>query len=300
MTILNPSIPSPDLTQALVAAAKRMRAMNLPLLTPPLLLLTFVRDAGSVAHQLLVQLAAERSFRLDELAASAEVLARNSPGRDADMTFADEPGGVVRLSTEMVIVLDEGHSIAQAADELQVGAEHALGALGERGVGTAALLRRYGISPETLTNRLVQQAQAKRVTGQDVVARAKAGDAQPVYVRADLMRDLLGLLTLANHRHVMLVGDAGVGRRSLVAGLALLLAEGKGPADLVNLVQVSETALLTDAEQAVEAARRQARDGVLLIPSVERFFGSALTSPEFPKGSRAVQRAFLDRSNLAC
>ncbi len=295
MTTLNPNIPSPDLTKALNATAVRMKAMNLPFVTPALLLLTFVRDDIGAAHRLLVLLAAERSFRLDELAASVETMARNSPGRDADFTFVDDTGATVRFSTEMVIVLDEGRSIAQASDELQVGTEHALGALAERSVGTAALLRRYGISPETMTNRLVQQAQTKRVASQDIVAQAKAGEAKPVYVRADLMRDLLGLLTLTNHRHVMLVGEAGVGKRSLVQGLALLLAEGKGTPDLANLVQISENALLADAEQAVENARRQAADGILFIPNVERFFGGSLSSPEFPKGTRSVQRAFLEQ-----
>ena len=294
MTVLNPNILSPDLAKALNAAAKRAKAMSLPFVTPALLLLTFVRDDIGAAHRLLVLLAAERSFRLDELAAAAEVLARNSPGRDADLTFADETGATARMSTEMVIVLDEGRSIAQAADELQMGAEHALAALAERGVSTTALLRRYGISPETLTNRLVQQTQTKRVASQDLVAQAKAGEAKPVHVRGDLMRDLLGLLTLANHRHVLLVGEVGVGKRSLAQGLALLLAEGKGPEGLTSLVQVSENALLADAEKAVETARRQAAEGVLFIPGVERFFSGSLTSAEFPKGTRAVQRAFLE------
>ncbi len=294
MTVLNLNLLSPDLVKALNAAGRRMKGMNLPFLTPGLLLLTFARDDIGAAHRLLVQMAAERSFRLDELAASAEVLARANPGRDADFTFVDETGATVRMSTEMVIVLDEGRAIAQAAEEPRIGTEHALAALAEHGVSTAALLRRYGISPETMTNRLVQQAQTKRVASQDLVALARAGEAKPVYMRGDLMRDLLGLLTLANHRHVVLVGENGVGKRSLVQGLALLIAEGKGPADLAGVVQVSENALLADAEQAIETARRQAAGGILFIPNVERFFGSALSSPEFPKGTRSVQRAFLE------
>jgi ATP-dependent Clp protease ATP-binding subunit ClpC len=292
MGTLNPNIPSPELTRALNGAAARMRAMKLPLLTPALLLLTFVRD-DSAAHRLLLQFAAERSFRLDELGASSEVLARGSTGSDANFAFMDEAGGSVPLSTEMVIALDEGRSIAQAADEVFEGTEHALGGLAEQGVSTASLLRRYGISAAAMTDRLANEAQTRRLTSQDVVAQAKAGDAAPVYVRADLMRDLLGLLALANHRHVILVGDAGVGRRSLVGALGLLMAEGQGPPDLSTLIQISEQALLTDAERAVDAGWRQARDGILLIPNVERFFGGATSNPEFPRATRNVQRAFL-------
>jgi ATP-dependent Clp protease ATP-binding subunit ClpC len=293
MASLNPSIPSPDLTVALHAATERMRALKLPLLTPPLLLVSFVRDDASAAHRLLVQLAVERSFRLDELAVSAEVLAKASPGTDANFTYTDAQGQPVRLSTEMVVMLDEARSIAEASGEAQTNTAHALGGLAERGVSTAAILRRYGISRETLASRLALQAQVKRTAGQDAVAQARAGEAQPVYVRADLMRDLLGLLTLAEHRHVVLVGDGGVGRRSLVNGLSLLMAEGKGPVGLRNLVQVTDHALLFDAEKAVESAYQQARDGVLFVPNIERFFGSAMATPEFPKATRLLQRAFL-------
>ena len=281
------------MSRALNAASTRMRASGRTLLTPAMLLLTFVKEPGSAAHRLLVSLAAERSFRLDELAASAEAFARAAPGVDADFVYEGD-NGPIRLSTEMLIVLDEGRSIANAAGESQVGTEHALGGLAERGVATAGILRRYGISRDTLASRLANHAQTQRVAGQDQVARAKGGDTAPVHVREELMHDLLGLLALANHRHVVLVGDAGVGRRSLVQGLALLMAEGKGPVDLGNLVTVSEHALLIDAEKAVDSAAQQARDGILFIPNVERFFGSATTNAEFPKATRAVQRAFLN------
>lgn len=293
MGTLNPNILSPELARALNAAHTRMRATARPLLTPALLLLTFVRDSDSAAHRLLVQLAVERSFRLDELAASAEAFARAAPGQDADFTYQGD-NGPIRLSTEMLIVLDEGRSIAEAAGETQVGTEHALGGLAERGVGTAGILRRYGITRETLASRLTTSAQTKRVAGQDNVAQAKGGEGAPVFVREDLMHDLLGLLTLANHRHVMLVGDAGVGRRSLVQGLALLMAEGKGPQGLSNLVTVSDHALLIDPEKAIDTALQQARDGILFIPNIERFFGSAAVNAEFPKGTRSVQRALLN------
>ncbi len=293
MGTLNPNIPSPELTAALNAAAATMRSLGRPYLTPALLLLTFVREPSSAAHRLLVSLAAERSFRLDELAASAEALAKAAPGLNADFTFTDAQGRPVPLSSEMVIVLDEGRSIAEASGENQVGAEHALGALAERGVGTAGILRRYGISRETLASRLTTQALTKRTSGQDQVAQAKGGEAAPVYVRPDLMQDLLGLLTLANHRHVVLVGDPGVGRRSLVQGVALLIAEGKGPVGLTNLVTVSEYALLSDAEKAVETALAQARDGILFVPNAERFFSGATINAEFPKATRVIQRALL-------
>ncbi len=262
-----------------------MKTFARPLLTPALLLHVFARQPGSQAHRILGQFAAERSFRLEELAASAEALARSRPGNGADFNFTAQDGQPVPLSDEMLVVLDEGRSIAQASDELSVGTEHALGAMAESGVSTAAVLRRYGITSTSMTNRLVAQAQTKRLASQDVVQRAREGEAGPVYVRADLMRDLSALLALAESRHVLLVGDAGVGKRSLVQALGLQMAEGKGPPDLGSLVHVPELALLDDAGKAVETAWRQARDGILFIPNVERFFSSSLLTAEFPKGA---------------
>ena len=88
-----------------------------------------------------------------------------------------------------------------------------------------------------MTNRLVGQAQTKRLTSQDLVgAGPDLAKPAPYTCARDLMRDLLGLLALADHRHVVLVGDTGVGKRSLVQALALLMAEGKGPAGLQTLV----------------------------------------------------------------
>ena len=40
-------------------------------------------------------------------------------------------------------------------------------------------------------------------------------------------------------------------------------------------------------------ALQQARDGILFIPNIERFFSGATTNAEFAKATRAVQRAFL-------
>ena len=117
-----------------------MRALGRPLLKPALLLLTFIRDDGSIAHRMLAQWATERNFRLEDLAASAEALARAGVDADAEFDFIDIHDQPVPLSTEMVVVLDEGRSIAQASHEIYVGTEHALGALAEQGVSTAALL----------------------------------------------------------------------------------------------------------------------------------------------------------------
>ena len=70
----------------------------------------------------------------------------------------------------------------------------------------------------------------------DYVQEAKDGGAKAVYQRDQLLRDLVALLSLSGNRHVILVGEEGVGKRTLVYSLAQLLAEGKGPADLEPVI----------------------------------------------------------------
>jgi ATP-dependent Clp protease ATP-binding subunit ClpC len=98
---------------------------------------------------------------------------------------------------------------------------------------------------------------------------------------------------MAGNRHVILLGPAGVGKRSLVHGLALLMAEGKGPIGLSKLVQVGEAALLDDAAAAVQAGLRQAAGGILFLPNIHRFFGGVVRA-DFPKAARFVQKALID------
>jgi len=157
-----------------------------------------------------------------------EIQARSREGRPADFDYVGASGDKVPLSTEMVVVLDEGKSIAQAADEVWIGTEHALGAMSQVGVSTSGLLQRYGITPTAMSGILTDQVQARRMTTQDWVALARQGQLTPVYYRQSLLRDLVSLISLAEDRHVILVGPAGVGKRTLVYSLALLIAEARG------------------------------------------------------------------------
>ncbi|MFZ1268589.1 MAG: AAA family ATPase, partial [Anaerolineae bacterium] len=295
MGTLNPTILAPEMSKALNATRPLRQRFNKTVLTPEILLYLFVTSPDLDANRVLQRLAAERGFKLDEMARTAQTMAEMRDGRNASLDFLGDDGRPVALSDEMVVVLDEGHAIAQAAGEIYVGTAHALAAMSQRGVSTAAMLQRYGITPAAMTNLLADAAVARRVTSPDWVAQAKAGELAPVFHRGDLLRDLLSLLALAENRHVILVGPAGVGKRSLVRSLALLIAEGKGPPDLKSVITIAETALLDDAGKAVQAAAKQANGGILFLPGAQRFLGNSLDA-EFPKATTAVRRAFLDGS----
>lgn len=292
MDRLNPDIPAPDLTDALHAAARSLTVYDKGIMTPELLLLSLIRGPEFPAHRILGQFSAERGFALPDLEREVEGLVRSRVGRTADFGFQTANGDLVALSDEMLVVLDEGRAIARAMDEIYVGTSHALAAMSQRGVSTSGLLQRYGITPSAMSHVLADQALSGRFTTVDLVAQAREGELSPVYFREEPLRLLLSLLALTGHRHVLLLGPPGVGKRSLIYSLALLMAEGKGPPGLAKLVAVSETALVDDAAQAVRSGLRQADNGILFLPNIHRFFGG-LVRADFPKATRHVQKALL-------
>ena len=293
MGTLNPDILSEELTGALSEAATIMRGLRQRVLTPEHLLLAFLDNESYVAHTLLARFADERGFKLSKLTQAVEGQARTRRAANVDFDFVAQDGARVSLGDEMLEILDEGLSIAQARGEIWTGTEDALAAMCQTGVSTAGLLQKRGITPTAMSSFLSDTALSRQSTTRDLVAQAREGELRPVYYRQDLLRDLLNLLNLARDRHVILVGPAGVGKRSLVQSLALLIAEGKGPRAVKSVVAIAEPALLANAERAIQAGRRKASGGVLFLPNVHRFFGGVLQA-EFHKAQSDVQRAFLD------
>jgi len=316
MGTLNPDIPSEELTLALERAAALTlalskvegRDMKKRALTPEILLLAFIRMPDSTAYRLLQRFAETRGFKLTDLENEVENRARTSIGRDADFYFVDSNEQRIPLSRETLVVIDEGLTIAQAMDEVQVGTEHALAAMTQAGASTAGLLQRRGITPRAMTDLLSDQALSRRTT-RDWVALARKGEATPVYFREALLRDLITVLSLATNRHVILVGPPGAGKRTLAYSLALLIAEGKGPVlpvpsiaegspvegpeGLKAVIEIAEPALLDNPPAAVKSGLRQARGGILFIPDIHRFFGGVIHA-QFPKAEKLLQKAFFE------
>jgi ATP-dependent Clp protease ATP-binding subunit ClpC len=296
MGTLNPDLPAEELHQTLNEAAVLMRQMNKPLMMPELLLLAFIHSPGCAAHRVLAHFAEKRGFKIGDLEKRTEAQARNRIGRDADFHYLSRSGEPIPLSHEMLVVLDEGRAIAQSTNEVWIGTDHALAAMSERGVSTAGLLQRLGMTFQAMSDYITDRALNRRTTG-DWVENARRGEMAPMYYRQSLLRDLINLLSLASDRHVILVGPAGAGRRSLIHSLAQLIAEGKGPADIKCVIEISEAALVDNADGAARAGLNQAKGGVLFVPNIGRFFGGRLYS-EFPKAATQLQKAFFEEDPI--
>jgi ATP-dependent Clp protease ATP-binding subunit ClpC len=289
---LNPRLFTPALMTALSDAALATRRSGRRLLTPETILLALLQDQQGPAHRMLSDFAQERGFDLSDLEREASRLTLSQPGRDAQLDVVDDQGGKTPLSNEAVIVLDEALTIAQAMDELQAAPEHALAAMSQKGVSTAGILQRHGITPSAMSQVLQSTSLERETITRDLVALAREGELTPLYYREGLLRELFNSLSLARDRHTILLGPTGVGKRSLAISAAHLIADNGGPQGLDKLVRVSEAALIDAPDRAIRAGLRQARGGILLLPNLHRFFERSVRA-DILKAAREVQQGFL-------
>lgn len=64
---------------------------------------------------------------------------------------------------------------------------------------------------------------------QDITAKARAGQIDPVFGRDDEIRQVIDILSRRRKNNPILVGEPGVGKTALVEGLALRIADGNVP-----------------------------------------------------------------------
>ena len=276
MSNLNPNLPTAELARLLTAAGGKMATYKKRLLTPQLLLLAMLDDKQNGAYQILSQLSQQKGVNLPALQTTAETMAKFSDGRDAHFNFTDDFGKAVPLADEILVLLDEGLSIAQSREEMKVGSGHVLAIMATTKVTTGGALQKAGVNQAAvlgLLDAITHEGSTAIIT--DYVQLAQKGEALPYYQREGMLRDLRGLLALAGRPNALLVGPSGSGKRTVAYNLAQLAAEGKA-GDLRSVVELNEVALLEDPVKALRAGLRRASGGVLLVPHIERFFGGRL------------------------
>ncbi len=273
---LSTKIPTPELTQTLNQAALLLGAYQIPVMTPEILLLAIIKTPDAEAQRLLRDFNQERGFdwsdfeRDVERAVSDQRWARGLAAdlKDARFDFVTSKGERIPLSEKLLVVLDEGLTLANQQGQAQCGSAQALAIMAALGTRSDLALRKRGITQKAVLDAITQVAPVM-----DSGSLARNRPAATVYLRQDLLLKLVSRLSMAGKRHVILVGPTGVGKRSLVLALRQLIAEGKGPTGLKGVVPISEQALLTSPVEAVQQAVRQAQGGVLFVPDLARFFG---------------------------
>ncbi len=297
MATLNPDLLSKDQAKIMNDAVDLMREYRHTTIMPELVLLAMIRRPQTAARRLLDAFVNTRGLDLAELDHQVVRAIQSRRDRNGNLEYVAPGNNAVGLGRQTIILLDDALSVANAMHEVRIDTDHVLTVLTESSMSTSGILRQYGITPKSIKDIVSDSSQVlpiKRSSGttQDHVKSAARGNLRPVYFREDLLREMINILTQAVNRHIILMGPDGVGKRTLAYSLALLMAEGKGPAGLSSLVQVDEVALLDNDQQAVRAGMSKSEGGILFIPHLHRFFGGPIKA-EFSKSTPIIQKAFL-------
>jgi len=298
MGTLNPDLLSKDMDAVLNDAVDMRKDFRQQSVTPELVLLALLRRPETAASRMFGVFKTNRGVDLEKLERQVQLAIESRRDQNGNMDFIARGNNKVQMSRQTIIMLDDALSVASAANEVRIDTDHALRVLSEASVSTSGVLRQVGITPKAISDIISDSSQimpVKRSSGttQDFVATARRGNMKAVFFRETLLRDMINIISQSVNRHVILVGQDGVGKRTLAYSLALLISEGKGPRNIASLVQIDETALLDNEQQAVRAGMSQAKNGILFIPHIHRFFGGPIKA-EFSKVTPLIQKAFLD------
>src|SRR6202166_930921 len=152
----------------------------------------------------------------------------------------------LRVSNELRSVLDGAEKeMAKLKDEF-TSAEHYLLALAGANFSAAKLLKDLGVTRDKLMQALQQVRGSQRVTdqnpegkyqtlekyGRDLTELARRGKIDPVIGRDNEIRRIMHVLSRRTKNNPVLIGDPGVGKTTIVEGLARRIISGDVPDSL--------------------------------------------------------------------
>ena len=158
----------------------------------------------------------------------------NTPKGMVDIKKGETPQ--LHISPRVKNVFELAFQAAQELGHSYIGPEHLLVGLVEEEDGMAGdLLRKYGLSPESVRQKIVKVvgkgAQEGRVETQsstpqldkysrDLTKCAREGKLDPVIGRADEIETTIEILARRTKNNPVLIGEPGVGKTAIVEGLA--------------------------------------------------------------------------------
>jgi len=309
---LSANILDPELNTAMHQAVALLHQQKKKIMTAEILLMAFIETTNCQASQLLRRFCRELGFRWSRFERDVERVAfdrRSTKDIKFDFITADKQR--VALSEEVVIVFDEGLSLAESQNLTACHTGHALVIMAHESIGTIWPLQKHGITQPLILEALgllEKQSTSRQTPLTNVMYQPKMASSQsissvgltpstrpksyPIYQRQDLLNDLVNRLSIMQGRHVILVGPVGVGKRSLVLALAQIVKTGQGPTGLQKVIELDEINLLSDAQTEIEAGLRLAHEGILFVPGIDRFFGGIRA--DFPETvCNELQKGFL-------
>ncbi|MDB5165834.1 MAG: ATPase with chaperone, ATP-binding subunit [Candidatus Saccharibacteria bacterium] len=196
----------------------------------------------------------------------------NSP-KDSSKTL-DEEKVEVTVSPRVKQVLEQAFDSSRQLGHSYVGPEHLLIGLLQEDEGMAGdILRKYGLTPESLRQKIVkvvgQGAEEGRVESQsttpqldkysrDLSHLARQGKLDPVIGRSKEIETTIEILARRTKNNPVLIGEPGVGKTAIVEGLAQRIESGRAPQVLQGkrVVEVNLNAMVAGSKYRGEFEER--------------------------------------------
>jgi ATP-dependent Clp protease ATP-binding subunit ClpC len=180
----------------------------------------------------------------------------------------------VGVSPRVKATLEQAFAISRSLGHSYIGPEHLLAALASEDEGLAGdVLRRYGLTPESIRQQIVRVVGRGREEGRaesqshtpkldqysrDLSAMAREGKLDPVIGRAEEIETTVEILSRRTKNNPALIGEPGVGKTAIVEGLAQRINAGKVPQVLLDkrVVEVNLNAIVAGSKYRGEFEER--------------------------------------------